>query len=190
LQADPKPTAVHLIAQMQRHLQHSLEVHQRYIHRLMEQEGLAHKIPEMSAALQAGAAAQPASLASEAMSVQPLQRAGSLQQPIDQQQQQHAAISSGDGAVPAGEQVAANAGVAQQAGSSKQQQRPLTTQAAQLPGSCEHFLADNDQELLNLGFNGAAHSNELRLPDEQPAGKRHRVSSPQLDVAWLEEAGE
>jgi len=75
---------------MQRHLQHSLEVHQRYIHRLMEQEGLAHKIPEMSAALQAGAAAQPASLASEAMSVQPLQRAGSLQQPIDQQQQQHA----------------------------------------------------------------------------------------------------
>jgi SHAQKYF class myb-like DNA-binding protein len=51
--------------QTQRQLQHNLEVHQRYIHSLMEQEGLAHKIPEMSAAL-AGAAMPSGSVVAEA----------------------------------------------------------------------------------------------------------------------------
>lgn len=50
----------HLPLQTQRQLQHSLEVHQRYIHSLMEQEGLAHRIPEMSAALASGPGAPPA----------------------------------------------------------------------------------------------------------------------------------
>jgi hypothetical protein len=60
--------------QTQRQLQHSLEVHQRYIHSLMEQEGLAHRIPEMSAALAQGAgppAGPPSSVVSEAMPAQP-----------------------------------------------------------------------------------------------------------------------
>lgn len=63
--------------QTQRQLQHSLEVHQRYIHSLMEQEGLAHRIPEMSAALAKGPAAPgapagpPSSVVSEAMPAQP-----------------------------------------------------------------------------------------------------------------------
>jgi hypothetical protein len=62
--------------QTQRQLQHSLEVHQRYITSLMEQEGLAHRIPEMSAALAKGptgpaaAAAVPGSVVSEAMPAQ------------------------------------------------------------------------------------------------------------------------
>eukprot|EP00775_Hariotina_reticulata_P005099 gene5099-5339_t len=49
---------------------------------------------------------------------------------------------------------------------------------------------NNDQELLGLGFNGTADPEELGLLDEQPAGKRQRVLSPGLDVAWPEEAGE
>lgn len=67
-----------VLLQTQRQLQHSLEVHQRYIHSLMEQEGLAHKIPEMSAALAKGPASAggagggpPSSVVSEAMPAQP-----------------------------------------------------------------------------------------------------------------------
>jgi hypothetical protein len=59
-----------LLLQTQRQLQHSLEVHQRYIHSLMEQEGLAHRIPQMSADLARGPAA-PGSVVSEAMPAQP-----------------------------------------------------------------------------------------------------------------------
>lgn len=79
--------------QTQRQLQHSLEVHQRYITSLMEQEGLAHRIPEMSAALAKGpaAAAVPGSVVSEAM---PAQHAADSMQHQQLKYHNHNGISS------------------------------------------------------------------------------------------------
>jgi hypothetical protein len=197
------------VLQTQRQLQHSLEVHQRYIHKLMEQEGLAHKIPEMSAAFNAGALPPPGSVVSEAMPVQPLavggpqqqhhhhhhqQQASSAAPPLQKQhslpQQQQPHTSSG----------AAGAGTSRPSSSQQQQQHPqmlLQQQQQQqqgqdaagidtLAGSCGNLLSDHE---LLLGFPELRDSGDeagglgLLTDPGEPPGKRQRLLTPDI-ATW------
>lgn len=176
--------------QMQRQLQHSLEVHQRYIHSLMEQEGLAHKIPEMSAALGTGAAAAapPASVVSEAMPVQPLppsSNAASKSPHHRQQQQQggHTGAAATASAATAGHHHHSE----QQQGLSKplpQQPQGHTRDSVAAAAAADQFLSD--AELL-MGFPDLQHDTgdldpiQQRLlgdeEEQQPPDKRQRMAA-------------
>jgi hypothetical protein len=188
------------VLQTQRQLQHSLEVHQRYIHKLMEQEGLAHKIPEMSAAFNAGALPPPGSVVSEAMTAQPLAVGAPPQQQHQhqQQQQQQQQASSApplqqQHSLPQQQQPhAAGAGTSRPHSSQQQQQQqhpqqpPLNPDPAgltTLPGSCGNLLSDHE---LLLGFpelpasgDEAAAMGLLGEPGEPP-GKRQRLLTPDI----------
>jgi hypothetical protein len=194
--------------QTQRQLQHSLEVHQRYIHKLMEQEGLAHKIPEMSAAFNAGALPPPGSVVSEAMPVQPLaagspqqqhhqqqqQQASSaappLQQPrmlLQQQQQQHASSGAAAAGTPRPSSSQQRELQQQHPQQSLQQQEQQEGQDAAgidtLAESCGNLLSDHE---LLLGFPELRDSGEeaggmgLLADPGEPSGKRQRLLAPDI----------
>lgn len=182
--------------QTQRQLQRSLEIHQRYIHSLMEQEGLAHKIPEMSAAFSAGALVPPGSVVSEAMPVQPLPVGSAHQQQQQQQgssaapslqrqrseqlQRQHSLPQQQQQQQQAERAPAAQRNDPQETGYSQQQQQHGGQAAAGMDGLGGNLLSDHD---LLLGFpelrDTVDEAGAMGLLDE-PQGKRQRLLTPDI----------
>jgi hypothetical protein len=181
-----------LLLQTQRQLQHSLEVHQRYIHKLMEQEGLAHKIPEMSAAFNAGALPPPGSVVSEAMTAQPLAVGAPPPPPQQQQQQHHQQQQQASSAPrllqqqhsPPQQQQPHTAGVSSCGPSSSQQQQQQQPAGINtLPDGCCNLLSDHE---LLLGFPELRDSGDeaggmgLLGDHGEPPGKRQRLLTPDI----------